>query len=115
ISATLQRRQPDGSISGTVTGPKPAGKPLAGICVQVVPIARGLTPYLAETAGPKGRYRVGPLPPGRYLVEFEARCATTGYATQWWRGAGSMNHATPVVVRGGQSHSGINASMTPTG
>jgi len=115
ISATLQRRQPDGSISGTVTGPKPAGKPLAGICVQVVPVARGLTPYLTETAGPNGRYHVGTLPPGRYLVEFEARCATTGYATQWWRGAGSMNLATPVVVRGGQSHSGINASMTPTG
>jgi hypothetical protein len=112
ISVTLQR---DGSLSGTVTDPKPAGKPLSGICVLVKPVARGLTPYLAESTAPDGRYRLGPLPPGRYLVEFEARCGTTGYATQWWRGAGSMSHATPVVIRAGQSLSGIDASMTPTG
>jgi hypothetical protein len=113
ISVTLQPRQRDGSISGTVTGPKPANKPLAGICVQVVPVGRGLTPYLAESTTPGGTYHIGPVPPGRYIVEFEARCAASGYKTQWWPGATSVAYATPVTVRPGLTRSGIDAHMTP--
>lgn len=108
ISVTLQR---DGTISGTVTGPGPADKLLAGICVQAV--GPGGAPYLAESAPPDGGYLIGPLPPGRYLVEFEAQCATRGYATQWWQGASSKSGATPVALRAGRTRSGINASMTP--
>lgn len=111
ISVTLRR---DGSIAGTVTGPKPAGKPLAGICVQAVPVGPGATPYLAESAASNGSYLISPLPPGRYLVEFEAQCATRGYAPQWWQGATSKSDATPVNLRAGRTRSGINASMTPT-
>ncbi|HEX9623745.1 MAG TPA: carboxypeptidase-like regulatory domain-containing protein, partial [Streptosporangiaceae bacterium] len=109
ISVTLQR---DGSISGTVTGPKPASRPLAGICVQVVPVARGATPFLAETKAPNGGYQTGPLPPGKYRVEFESGCGATGYAAQWWHGAASMKAATPVTVRAGRRHLDISATMT---
>ena len=110
VDVTLQR---DGSISGTVTGPKPARKPLTGVCVQVVPVAAGATPTLAESTGAKGGYRTGPLPPGKYLVEFESGCGATGFKTQWWRGAASVKSATPVIVRADRSTAGISASMTP--
>lgn len=110
ISGTLQR---DGSISGTVTGPKPANKPLAGICVQAVRVGSGETPFLSESVASHGSYLIGELPPGKYLVEFEAHCATTGFATQWWQGATGKNGATPVTVLPGQARTGINASMTP--
>jgi hypothetical protein len=110
ISVTLQR---DGPISGTVTGPKPAASPLAGICVQAVPVARVAAPYLAESAA-GGGYQTGALPPGRYRVEFSSGCGATGYATQWWRGAGSTRTATLVTVRAGQEHSGISATMKRT-
>jgi Carboxypeptidase regulatory-like domain len=106
ISATLQR---DGSISGTVTGPSPALGPLAGVCVQVEPAGSEATRYLTESAGRSGRYRTGPLPPGRYLVEFESGCGAAGFATQWWRGAASMKAARPVTVRAGRSTTGISA------
>ena len=112
INVTLQR---DGSISGTVTGPKPASEPLAGICVQVVPVAQGSAPFLAESTAAKGRYQTGPLAPGKYRVEFESGCGATGYRTQWWRGAGSAKTATLVTVRAGQEHLDISASLTKTG
>jgi len=110
ISVTLQRY---GSISGTVTGPTPADKALAGICVQAVPVQPGAKAFLTESTAPNGSYQTGPLPPGSYLVEFEAGCATHGYRTQWWQGSTSMTYATPVTVRPGQTRSRIDAHMTP--
>jgi hypothetical protein len=109
ISVVLQ---PYGAISGTVTGPAPADKALAGICVQAVPVQPGAAPFLTESTGPNGSYQTGPLPPGKYLVEFEADCATRGYRTQWWQGSASMIYATPVTVSPGLTHSGIDAHMT---
>ena len=113
ISATLERY---GSISGSVTGPGPAHKPLAGICVQAVPAGAagaGATPYLAESAGRHGDYALGPLPPGQYLVEFEAGCGASGYATQWWAHVATKGDATPVTVRPARTRGGINSSMIP--
>jgi hypothetical protein len=105
----------DGSISGTVTGPKLTDKPLAGICVQVVPVGPDATPYLAESIASNGNYLIGSLPPGKYRVEFEAGCAARGYATQWWQGVTRMSDATLVTVRADRTRSGIDASMTPAG
>jgi hypothetical protein len=102
-----------GAISGDVTGPGPAEAPLPGICVQVTPAGRSATPYLTESAGKNGDYRIGPLPPGRYLVEFEAGCAVTGYDAQWWRSAASRKDATLVEVRAGRTRPGVDASMKP--
>jgi hypothetical protein len=110
IDVTLRR---DGSISGTVTGPKPARKPLTGVCVQVVPVAAGGTPTLAESTGANGEYRTGPLLPGKYLVEFESGCGATGFRTQWWRGATSMKSAMPVTVQAGIGTKAVSATMTP--
>ncbi len=110
VDVTLGRY---GAISGDVAGPGPAEAPLPGICVQVTPAGRPATPYLTESAGKNGDYRIGPLPPGRYLVEFEAGCAVTGYAAQWWRGAASRKDATLIEVRAGRTHSGVDANMNP--
>jgi hypothetical protein len=110
IDVALQR---DGSISGTVTGPKPGRRPLGGVCVQVMPVAPRTTPTLAESTAANGEYRTGPLLPGRYLVEFESGCGATGFKTQWWRGATSMKSATPVTVRAGIGTKGVSASMSP--
>jgi hypothetical protein len=110
VDVTLQR---DGSISGTVTGPKPGRQPLGGVCVQVVPVAAGSTPTLAESTAANGGYRTGPLLPGKYLVEFESGCGATGFKTQWWRGAISRTSATPITVRAGHSTKGVSASMSP--
>jgi hypothetical protein len=110
VNVTLQRY---GAISGAVTGSGPAKAPLRGICVQARPADQPGTPYLTESGGKNGDYLIGPLPPGRYLVEFEAACAVTGYATQWWRGATSRKRATLVTVRADRTHFGVDASMNP--
>jgi hypothetical protein len=110
VNVTLQRY---GAISGAVTGSGPAKAPLRGICVQARPADQPGTPYLTESGGKNGDYLIGPLPPGRYLVEFEAACAVTGYDTQWWRSATSRKRATLVTVRASRTHFGVDASMNP--
>jgi hypothetical protein len=110
VNATLQRY---GAIAGTVTGQADAA--LAGICVQATPAGRPAAPYLAESAAGNGGYSTGPLPPGKYLVEFESGCAVAGYAAAWWQGAHNMKDATWVLVRAGRTRSGIDARMTPAG
>ncbi len=105
--------RPDGWIAGTVTGSAPAGKALGGICVRAVPVAGTAAPFLAISGKADGHYLIGPLAPGRYRVEFVANCGVTGFATQWWAGVTSSGKATPVWVRAGRTHTGINAAMVP--
>jgi len=106
ISATLQQ---DGSLTGAVTGIN--HQALTGICVEAIPRAGRTPPFLAVSAGPGGRYGLGPLNPGRYLVEFFSGCGATGYAPQWWRHVSTARKATVVVIRAGATRQGINAAM----
>jgi hypothetical protein len=105
ISATLQA---DGGISGTVTAAS-GGRPLTGICVRAVPQAAGRAASFTVTGG--GRYSLIGLAPGRYLVRFSSGCGASGYATQWWKNAGSAARATIVAVRASGTTSGVNAAL----
>jgi hypothetical protein len=109
VSAALRA---DGWISGMVTSGGPAIAALGGICVQATPVAGDASPFLAVSAAANGRYQLGPLAPGRYLVRFFPGCGASGYATQWWKGAHSAGSAAPVRVSAGRTRSGINATMT---
>ncbi|MHB1595167.1 MAG: carboxypeptidase regulatory-like domain-containing protein [Streptosporangiaceae bacterium] len=102
---------PDGSITGTVTGPAPSAGPLTGVCVLAVPLTAGRFPVYAATAD--GGYVVPGLAPGRYLVEFSAGCGASGYRTQWWDNAGSRAHATVITVSADHATTGIDAAMRP--
>ncbi len=107
INATLRQ---DGTITGTVTG---AGRQaLTGICVLAVPVAGRTPPFLAVSTGPSGSYGLGPLNPGRYLVEFFSGCGAAGYATQWWKDANSARTATVITVSSSATRKGIDAAMT---
>ena len=89
ISAALR---PDGEITGTVTGP--GGKALTGICVRAVSQGRQASRFLAVTSA-SGGYQLGPLRPGRYLVEFLAGGGASGYKSQRWKNASSARATTP--------------------
>jgi hypothetical protein len=110
INATLQQ---DGSITGTVTGV--SRQPLTGVCVQAIATAGHTPPYLTVSTGPSGSYSLGPVNPGRYLIEFSSGCGATGYATQWWRGTSTAREATVVIVRPAVTRHGIDATMTRLG
>ncbi|MGH3399829.1 MAG: carboxypeptidase-like regulatory domain-containing protein, partial [Streptosporangiaceae bacterium] len=58
-----------------------------------------------------GRYSLIGLAPGRYRVRFSSGCGASGYATQWWKDAGSAARATIVTVRASGISSGINAAL----
>jgi hypothetical protein len=110
IDATLQ---PDGEITGTVTGSSAAA--LAGVCVTAVPTAGyaltdGVLPVVAVTKA--GGYALADLLPGRYKVEFSSGCGATGYAAQWWRHATSEAAAKAITVGADQDVSGISATLT---
>jgi hypothetical protein len=97
----------DGSITGSVTGS--GGALLTGVCVSAVGLGRGAVPVIAVTAG--GGYTLGDLTPGRYRVEFSSGCGAVGYATQWWRNAGSAAAATIITVAADTTVTGISAAL----
>lgn len=100
------------SITGTVVNT--AGNRLSDICVAVVN-ARNLmainAPGTAFAATARGRYAIGGLSPGRYLVRFSDCTDRPRYGTQWYRGKTTATFATPVTLRAGQNAAGINARL----
>jgi len=108
ISATLPL---DGGIAGLVRGP--GHSPVAGICAQVVPVSGGLngsaSPVIAVTTG--GGYTAIDLVPGSYKVRFGSGCGATGYATRWYKNAGTPGRATIVRVSAGTITTGIGITL----
>jgi len=104
-----QRLSPGGTIAGTVTR---GGRPAGDICVGVFNARNKqfvLPIYSSEpTTNRSGRYRVGQLAPGRYLVQF-SDCDRGVDGNAWHGGKGRESSATPVTVRAGRTTTGINA------
>ena len=98
-----------GAISGLVTG---RGKPLPDICVSAYPVSRGRGADVRTPAS--GRYRIGGLRPGRYVVHFMACSRASNWLPQWYPGlTGPFLRHRPakVTVTAGKTTRGINASM----
>ncbi len=96
-----------GSLAGTVRGGNPAA-PEPGICVEATPKSgRGMA-GLAVT-GSDGRYKMGGLASGKYLVTFNPLCVagTGGFVPQRFSG--------PVQVSSGSTHGGVGATLTAVG
>ena len=104
IDAALQ---PDGQISGTVTGPGAA--PVSGACVTAVPQGGATPPIVAISHA--GQYSLGDMLPGNYKVKFSSGCGATGYQTQWWQDASSASSATVVTVSPNGDVTGIDATL----
>jgi hypothetical protein len=99
---------PGGSITGRVSGSN--GRGISEICVLAVSTRTHRASDLAITSG--GSYSIVALSPGSYDIEFTNGCGkSTLYTTQWWKDAASQGTATPVVVRSGQSTTGIDARL----
>ena len=100
-----------GIIKGKVTDK--AGRPIPSICVNVANARDGqfVTPIDSGAVTNHGRYQVGQLAPGRYLVQF-TDCNASIYGSQWYRGKNTETFATPVTVRARQATVGINGVLT---
>lgn len=66
-----------------------------------------------QTTGPDGKYVLGGLPNGSYVVEFWA--TYLGYVRQFFDGAASFEDADEVVVAGGGTVSAVNAELEQGG
>jgi hypothetical protein len=104
-----------GRITGVVTG---QGRPLAGICVEVLPTQTGFG--YGATTGKKGAYTIGNVAPGRYYVNFEPMFMCPDNAN--WAEQNYRGHDAPffvpgnvVKVSGGKTTSRINASLIKGG
>jgi hypothetical protein len=101
----------DGSITGTVSGGSPAA-PIAGICAAAYAGASATAPTAVAITGAGGKYEIGFLAPGSYIVKFSSGCGASGYATQWYAGAAAAAAATPVSVSAGAETGSVNASLS---
>lgn len=66
-----------------------------------------------ETTGSDGKYALGGLPNGSYVVEFWA--TYLGYVRQYFNGAASFADADEVVIAGGGTVTGVNAELEQGG
>jgi hypothetical protein len=101
-----------GAIAGTVT--TKTGGPLANICINVAnarnkQFISQVNDFTATNR--HGRYLVGLLAPGRYLVQFSA-CLYGGYGSRWYHAEYREASATPVIVRAGKATSRINEVLS---
>ncbi len=96
-----------GTISGTVT--KAAdGSPAQGVSVSVA----GAGGWYQGTTDAAGAYQITDVWPGTYSVLFQDPASQL--ATQWWKGAETMEDATPVTVTADADIPGIDASLDAT-
>jgi hypothetical protein len=101
----------DGSITGTVSRESPAGA-VAGICAAAYASASATEPTAVAITGAGGKYEIGFLAPGSYVVKFSSGCGAAGYATQWYDNAASAPAATAVSVSAGAETSGVDAVLS---
>jgi carboxypeptidase family protein len=116
-----------GSIAGTVTAAV-SGRPLAGVCVAVVPASTHL--FVGEgVTDDNGRYTVTGLGAGTYKVEvgdqfcpaffgfgpFFIISDAPNYAPQWYNGQPTQAVGTPVTVSAGTVSTGIDGSLSLDG
>ncbi len=104
----------DGAISGTVTA---GGQPLPAIKVTLYsPYTGGFPPDSALVdvfTDAQGRYTIGGLPRGGYLVGFRDPRGT--YATQYYFNNNSLDRATVILVDPITQVVGIDAQLIPGG
>jgi Carboxypeptidase regulatory-like domain len=98
------RLQVGGTISGTVRFARPAGRPLAGICVDAETGGIFSESDFSAATGRRGRYQVIGLPTGRYSVSFFPGCDNNGNYLD-------ASYPHPVQATAGHSVTGINAVL----
>ncbi len=106
---------PAGSIAGAVVNS--SRHSLANVCVDVASARNGqfINPIDGGTVTDHhGRYVVGQLAPGRYLVQF-SDCLGGTDGSQWYHGTHTEAFGTPVIVRAGKATAKVNAVLTTGG
>jgi hypothetical protein len=87
-----------GTITGTMRGVN--GEPVTGACVTAIGSAVSMT----TTAAPNGRFVLGGLIPGNYVLEYRDCAAAGQYLTSWSGGVAWRSAAAPVQVTAGRVH-----------
>ncbi|HYK28401.1 MAG TPA: carboxypeptidase-like regulatory domain-containing protein [Streptosporangiaceae bacterium] len=101
----------DGTIAGTVTSAS-TSTAVGGICVGAFSNATATSPAEVAVTASDGSYELLQLEPGPYIVKFSSGCGASGFATQWWKDAGSVVKAKTVTIDPGASVNSIDASLT---
>ena len=116
---------PVGAVSGTITmganTPTPDA-PLPNACAYLYTATNAASASFASCSVADGTYNIYGVTPGQYYVEFAlpgvssgtGTGSDTGYATQWYTGAGT----TPATITVGNANAvttGINAALSLAG
>jgi hypothetical protein len=105
----------DNSIGGRVLGP--GGVPLPGVCVELLTAAKAESdPYgrIFGCADADGRYKLGQVPPGRYLVVANAGGWVTGdtpFRTAYYPGTFERERASVLTIGRGDSRTDLDIAV----
>ena len=96
-----------GRISGTVTGPDGAPEAIARVSFFNADGEEAGETLTTRT----GSYQIGGMPSGQYRVRFHPASGGAGLP-EWYDDAATLEGATPVTVRTGETTAGVNARLT---
>lgn len=111
IDAALAAPPVPGSISGTVVR-EDDGAPVVGATVSAS-VTGGSWGWGSTTTGADGSYTLPSLPPGAYILTFQAD--GTDLVTEYWDDAVDWSAATPVALNAGSAVAGIDAELATGG
>jgi 5-hydroxyisourate hydrolase-like protein (transthyretin family) len=100
-----------GRITGTVTGTGGVGVPDAGVSAWQLVGSDWVSTGQATRTVDDGKYILSELPVGEYRLQFEGPSGS-GYSSEWWDDAWTVETATTVQVTAGATSSGKNAQLS---
>ncbi len=106
-----KRKPPVSTLRGTVKDP--AGRPLKGIRVELVPVGGTPLPSAVLTRS-TGRFAYRDAAPGKYTIRLTDTVRTDGYATwqkQYLDGVASLRSARVITVADGKPVNGLDATL----
>ena len=112
--ASASPDQTTGTVKGVITNAA-TGKPLAGICVNVVEVSDNTTVGTSDPSNSSGHWKLKGVDPASDYTATSVDCQAAGYVSQWYDDQDFQNDATQFAVTAGATTKGINFSLSEGG
>lgn len=103
-----------GTVKGVIKNAS-TGKPIAGVCVNVVEASDNTTVGTSAASNSSGDWTLKGVPPATDYTAISVNCNGTEYVGQWYDHKNYQNKATEFAVTAGSVTSGINFSLSEGG
>jgi hypothetical protein len=103
-----------GSVKGVIKNAA-TGKPIAGVCVNVIEASDNTSVGTSGPSSSTGTWKLAHIEASSDYTAVSVNCSGSNYVGQWYRKQDFQNTATQFSVNGGSTTTGINFSLKEGG